>query len=248
MRASQTCVAAAALFVIACEGDNGVGRSPVGPGAPPAPGPPTGATLALTSGDPQLGRAGEPLEQPLVVRVTDPNGSGLGGITVSFDISAGGGALGGGCEGGTPTRSLPVRTDTEGFAQVVFEPTEIGRSSVSARIAGGTGAPVTFTADATVMVIEFWFGIWYAGFIGPCPFSSHVTVPVGTTVEWSGPAADEQYPMTYTVTSTSAPPGAEGFDSGTLQPKQRFRFVPRVAGTWEYADRITGLTGTLTAR
>jgi hypothetical protein len=86
------------------------------------------------------------------------------------------------------------------------------------------------------------------GFIGPCTLSSDVTVPSGTPVEWKVPVEDERYPITYTVTSTSTPPGASGFDSGVLTSRERFRFVPLVTGTWEYRDQITGRTGTLTAR
>jgi hypothetical protein len=132
---------------------------------------------------------------------------------------------------------------------MAFQPTAIGRSTVTAEVVGSQDAPVTFTTDASVIVIEFWFGIWGVGFISPCPgFSKDVTVPVGATVEWNAPAEDERFPMTYTVTSTSTPAGGMAFDSGTLKPKQRFRFVPAVAGTWEYVDRVTGLTGSLTAR
>ena len=99
-----------------------------------------------------------------------------------------------------------------------------------------------------MLVIEFWFGYWNVGFVGPCSNSSDVTVPVGTPVEWKIPVEDDRYPITYTVTSTSTPPGAEGFDSGMLTSKERVRFVPSVAGTWPYRDDVTGLTGTLTAR
>jgi hypothetical protein len=199
------------------------------------------------SGDSQQGRAGEPLAEPFVVRVTDRNGAALANVSVSFNVTSGHGALERKCDGGAPALAASATTDADGFARMTFEPTTVGRATVTATIVGAIDPPPTFTVDTTIMVIEFWFGIWYAGFIGPCPFSSQVTVPVGTPVEWTGPAADEQYPLTFTVTSTASPPGA-AFDSGTLQPKQRFRFVPLVAGTWEYLDRETGLTGTLIAR
>jgi hypothetical protein len=131
---------------------------------------------------------------------------------------------------------------------MMFQPTVLGRSTVTARIGGLQDASVTFTTEATVLVIEFWFGFWNVGFIGPCPHSSDITVPVGTTVEWKVPVEDDRYPITYTVTSTSTPLGARGFDSGVLTSRDRFRFVPPMTGTWEYRDQVTGLAGTLTAR
>jgi len=57
--------------------------------------------------------------------------------------------------------------------------------------------------------------------------------------------ARRRHPITYTVTSISAPPGAKGFDSGMLTAYQRFRFVPPLRGSWVYRDQVTGLTGTL---
>lgn len=106
---------------------------------------------------------------------------------------------------------------------------------------------MTFRIEVTVLVIDFWFGFWYAGFNGPCSLSSDVTVPIGTTVEWKAGAHDERYSLQYTVTSTSRPGNAAGFDSGLLTQWERFRFVPAVNGVWEYRDQVTGLTGTLRA-
>jgi hypothetical protein len=130
---------------------------------------------------------------------------------------------------------------------MTFLPTSLGSSTVVARV-GALQQSVTFTAEATAVVVDFWFGYWNVGFVGPCSNSSHVTVPVGTVVEWRIPVQDDRYPVTYTVTSVSTPPGAKGFDSGTLTAYERFRFVTPISGTWEYRDQVTGLTGTLTAR
>lgn len=53
------------------------------------------------------------------------------------------------------------------------------------------------------------------------------------------------------MTSSTTPPGGAPFDSGTLEAGARFQFVPDVAGTWEYFDRILGadvLSSQITAR
>lgn len=53
-----------------------------------------GAATALTiaSGDGQQGTPGQPLPLPLVVRVTDAFGNGVAGVTVEFNVLAGGGS------------------------------------------------------------------------------------------------------------------------------------------------------------
>ena len=248
MRTFHAGVAVTVLVVAAaCSDDRGSARPPFAPGSPAAPWPPVGGVLTVVSGENQHGKAGEPLAEPFVVKVTDRNGAALANVSVSFNVTSGAGALERKCDGGAPALAASATTDADGFARMTFEPTTVGRTTVTATIVGATDTPATFTVETTIMVIQFWFGIWYAGFLGPCPFSNQVTVPVGTPVEWSGPAADEQNPLTFTVTSTASPPGA-GFDSGTLQPKQRFRFVPVVPGTWEYMDRETGLTGAFKRR
>ena len=106
---------------------------------------------------------------------------------------------------------------------------------MTAQVPGVEGS-ATFGIEATVLVIDFWFGFWYAGFSGPCSLSSDVTVPVGTTVEWKAGAQDERVTdPQYTVTSTSRPGDAAGFDSGLLTQRERFRFVPAVSGVWDTA-------------
>ena len=130
---------------------------------------------------------------------------------------------------------------------MTLEPYDIGRISVTARVEGAQLPPVTFTANATSLTVEFRSPESvgpYAAFYGPCRCvrtMNTVTVPIGTPVEWI--SADTN---PYTITATSVPAGGAAFDSGTLA-RSRFRFVPTVAGTWEYRDRFSGLTATLKA-
>ncbi len=56
-----------------------------------APGPAAGVSAA--SGDGQIGIAGKRLGEPLVVRVTDAYGNGVPGVTVQWDVAAGGGSV-----------------------------------------------------------------------------------------------------------------------------------------------------------
>jgi hypothetical protein len=206
------------------------------------------AAITLVSGDNQSAKAGEWLADPLVVRLTDLDGNAVSGVFVDFRVTSGGGMLGERCAESSQAVTASTATNSSGIAEITFQPTMVGRTVITAEVPGSRDTSVTFVVDASILVIAFWAGIWNTGFIGPCPYSSHVTVPVGTTVEWRVPVEDDRDPITYTVTSTSTPPGARGFDSGTLTHRDRFRFVPAVPGTWTYYDRLTNLTGTLTAK
>jgi hypothetical protein len=234
---------AAVLFLAACDAETRTGQVPT---SPTSRTPPAGR-LSIVSGNEQQAKAGEPLREPFVVRVIDDDGRGLGDVVVSYSLTSGDGVFARVCDPAAPVREASTRTNADGLAQMTFQPTSVGASTVTARVVGARDVSVAFTTNAVGLVIEFWFGIWEVGFAGPC-LAPHVTVPLWTVVEWTAPPEDERYPLTYTVTSTSTPPGGAAFDSGMLRPKERYRFVPGVAGTWEYHDRITGLAGRLTAR
>lgn len=191
----------------------------------------------MISGDNQPAQAGQPLAAPLTVRVGGRDGSAMSDVSVSFAITSGEGVFGDWCDPASIGKPAFARTDRDGFARVPFLPAVLGRTTVTAQVPDEDGS-VTFAADATVLAIDFWFGLWYVGFNGPCSLSSDVTVPIGTTVEWKAGARDDRYSLEYTVTSTSKPADAPGFDSGLLTQWERFRFVPPVSGVWEYRDQV----------
>jgi hypothetical protein len=112
------------------------GREGTGP-ATPIP-----TDIALVSGDDQTGTVGQVLAQPLVAKVTSSTGAGIAGVTITWQLTAVGGALSAG--------SVP--TDSQGRAAVsVMLGTASGLNNtiVTARAAGLNGSPVMFTASAS---------------------------------------------------------------------------------------------------
>lgn len=142
------------LALLACGDDGPTGPQPV--------------VLTMISGDNQPGKAGQPLGEPFVVRVTNLRGQGVEGVAVTWTITPGGGALGEatalafegvfdddferfdevqfGCA--LIDAQTVRRTDSDGIAQVRFMPTWFGPVTVTARAAGAS-EPVTFTTDAS---------------------------------------------------------------------------------------------------
>jgi hypothetical protein len=150
-------------------------------------------------------------------------------------------------------------TNSQGYSSVAFTPSLLGTTMVQAAIPGSSVSPVTFTLEATGLLIAFvrrwgdwdYPDFWAVSFEPPCG-NCDVVVPVGTSVEWFNQHLDFWNPDPWMVMAVTAPPGGELFNSGPLNPEARFQFVPEVAGTWEYvgppnSDRSTP-TWTLTAR
>ena len=98
------------------------------------------AQVEMVQGDEQVGPAGAPLEDPLIVRVTDSAGSPLPGQVVTWSVSSGGGAV----------EPVTDSTNSEGLASAewILGPSP-GLNVVEARVATSTAGPVLFTAEAT---------------------------------------------------------------------------------------------------
>lgn len=104
-------------------------------------------SLAIVSGNDQVGLAGEPLASPLVVRVTE-GGDPVGAEAVTFDVTSGGGEI-----GDDPTAlgaSFATTTAADGTATLPIWRLgpAVGVQRVSARIASGMPAMVVFRATA----------------------------------------------------------------------------------------------------
>jgi Tol biopolymer transport system component len=222
-----------------------------------------GASMEIVSGNDQEASAGLLFaDEPLVVRVKDGRGAPVPNVSVIWGVPSGDVVLGNACsqtviddwseEEQAFTASWTfwaARTGPDGTAAVEYRPRALGTSEVNARILGhGNGDwmtdGVTFTLETTSLVIGLSRDPSDGGaptFLGP-HLTSDAGVPVGGVVEfWNGES-------TARIASTSSPAGAASFDSGPLQRDERFRFVPDVAGTWEFVDEVSGATGTLTAR
>lgn len=204
-----------------------------------------GATLAIVSGDGQERTAAYAMidGEAFVAQVRDGEGNPVSHVPVTWSVASGEGWL---ANWFPPCSDEPVtRTGNygDGATYMEFVPTVFGMSTVSAAVAGAQGSPVTFTVDATLLVINFGFDYWSGEnyFTGP-KLTSAVTVPVGAVVEFRNfnPAAR--------IRSTVTPPGGASLDSGPLSEGERFQFVPEVAGTWKLVDENSGATGSLTAQ
>lgn len=136
MRTKHTAVSLS-IFLISVTSACGGGGSGDGPTTPPAPITPTASAIAPVSGTGQSGKAEAALSNPLVVKVTSSQGTGISGVTVTFATSAG---------SINPTTQI---TDAGGNAQTIWTlGSVIGAQSATATAAGLSGSPVTFSATA----------------------------------------------------------------------------------------------------
>ncbi len=104
------------------------------------------AKITEASGNNQLGSAGQPLGAPLVVKVTDTFGNGVGNVNVQFQVTGGNGKLG----NGNATQS--VAADANGFASVILTlgPNAGVDNTVTASANGLSGSPITFIGKAAI--------------------------------------------------------------------------------------------------
>lgn len=205
-----------------------------------------GAALSMVAGDGQQGETGAQLMDGFVARLTNGRGDPVPDVGIRWQVVSGGGRLFASyaecSDRETDPETVTARTvdGRTGSAHngMRFTPEVYGINTVAATVFGVQGSPLTFTISATVQVIRLWGteSPFEPGFYPP-----EVTVPIGATVEFESGAE------TAHITSTSAPTGGSSFDSGMLAGSTRFRFIPDVAGTWEYVDQVSGLRGTLRA-
>src|SRR5262249_17433210 len=132
------------------------GACPTG-SAPTGSAPP--ANLVLVSGSGQTGPAGQALANPFVVKVTDASGNPVVGVTVTFAVTAGGGALSSG--------SATTNSSGTASATLTLGPSA-GTNTVTASLGSLSGSTITFSATSSAST-----------------GSTNVTSPGSTNVTWT---------------------------------------------------------------
>jgi adhesin/invasin len=119
---------------------SGLGGSPITFTATGAVG--TATQMSLSVGDGQTVIAGADVSNPPSVRVTDANGNGVAGVTVTFAVASGGGSVTGGSQ----------NTDDDGYATVLSWTTGFtpGANTLTATAGSLDGSPITFTATGVL--------------------------------------------------------------------------------------------------
>ena len=246
------CAAVIGVTLFGCGGD---GRpalpSPTEPQDSIASDGPRPGAITLVTGNAQRAFLGSMLEDPLVVQVTDVNGMAMPGYPVEWTSTRAGAAVCVFNEYDCHHGSRYVFTDAYGRSTVRAMPTELHAGWVTAVVKGNPPLHVTFTMDAIGVLVRAQPRYGCIDDSDPLRFSgyaaaNHTLVDVGTLVEFE---FANWLPLgcLARIVTTSAPIGDPGFDTGNLRPGQRFRFVPTVAGTWEFRDQYTGGVGWLTA-
>jgi hypothetical protein len=245
----STVTALLVLLLLGACGDN----DPVGADGrvPPTPGP---ATITALWGEYQEGKVNPAwygaLSGNFGVRVTDAAGQALEDVEVRWQVTSGTGFVG-------TFMDRTFLTDANGVGVAAFQATDIGTATVTATAAGLESHPLTFTVDVSAVVIGFlnhwpWTrgsncdfedtsDILYYGFAAGPTDGPNATVALGSPVEF-----EPHFVCPGHIVATVVPPGGEAFDAW-VGPGV-FRFVPNVAGTWEFVDQVSGSVGTLTAR
>lgn len=194
----------------------GLTGSPVGFVAS-ATAPPT--QIAMFSGDGQTGTAGAALAQPLVVLVRDAANAPVAGVVVTWQATAGGGAL----------SAATSTTDAAGHASVgltVGTTAGATNQTVTGAVAGLAGSPVTFAASvvaAAASQIAKSSGDAQTATVGtllPQPIAAVVkdqygNVKSGVTVNWAAGAGSGATAVASSVTD-AAGIATSGWTIGTV--------------------------------
>jgi len=199
----------------------------VGGGTEPA----ADAELEIVLGDLQSGRTSEAFTEPLVVRAVQDLGlvEGVPGtqniqpvedLEIDWAITK-----------GLATLSNPVSlTNADGMASVTVTPGPLlGEIEVTASVAGEGGDSAEFSLRTTVFLVEILIDRFEVPLGG-----DSIEVVLGDTIEWVNRDA-----LKHAVLSTAEPDGGFEFYSGDLDNSQRFRFVPKVEGIFEYEDPLS---------
>ena len=189
------------------------------------------AELEIVLGNLQNGRTSEAFTEPLVVRAVQDLGlvEGVPGtqniqpvedLEIDWAITK-----------GLATLSNPVSlTNADGMASVTVTPGPLlGEIEVTATVAGEGGDSAEFSLRTTVFLVDILIDRFEVPLGG-----DSIEVVLGDTIEWVNRDA-----LKHAVLSTAEPDGGFEFYSGDLDNSQRFRFVPKVEGIFEYEDPLS---------
>jgi plastocyanin len=188
------------------------------------------AILEITGGDQQNGRTSEAFGLPLVVQATvdlgvtdgiqaNPNIQPATGLEIDWSITRGVATL--------SAAASFTDDDGEAFVTVTSGPL-LGDLEVAAAVAGGMDT-VRFELRTTVYLIDILINRFEVPLGG-----DSLEVVVGDTVEWVNRDV-----LRHAVLATSVPPGGFEFFSPELDNSQRYRFVPKVEGVFDYEDPLS---------
>ncbi len=158
--------------------------------------------IKYVSGDSLTGVVGHELISVLKVKTVDNNNKSIGGVPVSFVVTAG---------NGTIVEQQPIESDTSGFASVHFIlGTLAGTNTIEARATGLSGSPVVFTETGVAdvaKVLSKASGDSTAGIVSQLLKDPFV---VTVTDQYGNPVAGQ--PVLFTVTEG----GGEFSHGGTM--------------------------------
>lgn len=188
-------------------------------------------SLEMRSGDLQNGRTSEAFPMPLVVRASRAAGLVDGAQNTRDIVPVDSLEIRWAITKGVATLSSPVSiTDLRGEASVTVTPGPLlGDIEVTATVAAAPRDSVEFSLRATAYLIEILINRFEVPLGG-----DSIEVVLGDTVEWVNRDA-----LKHAVLSTSEPDTLFAFYSGDLANSQRFRYVPRVEGVFEYVDPLS---------
>ena len=209
----------AALLLAACGGGGSNG------GTNP-PGPPV--DLQITAGDAQNWYYNNPLPTPLSVKAVDVHGAAVPGVTVTWAVASGGGAV-------TPTQSI---TNSSGVATAADSIGSSGSSTTQTVGATFTGLanPVLFSEHATTPPPSADVSLKNTAF-NP----NSVVVQTGGTVTWTWDDSPTVHNVNFAGTDPTPHPA-----NSTTQATGTETFTFTTVGTYHFNCNIhAGMTGTL---
>jgi plastocyanin len=180
----------------------------------------TPASITIVSGNAQSATVGDPLPNPLVVRVRNAGSQDLNGVTVQWTVTAGAGAL------GSPTSNTSASGQASNTLTVGGS---AGAQTVTAAVQSNTSLNATFNATANALTGAAGVTVSNDQF---SPFNAKVLA--GGTVTWTWATGAATHNVTWV---------AGGFDDSGNQSTGTHLVTFPAAGTFSYYCSIHGSPG-----